>query len=84
MGYIIDLTLVMDQLFLDTLSTPPPRSLNVDQVYEALEHYKTWKAAKVHKAVREYTDRATWREILQANNAQEKVIELIKQHRGDA
>ena len=84
MGYIIDLTLVMDQLFLDTVSVPPPRSLSVVQVREALEHYKTREAVKVHQAVREYTKRATWPEILQANNAQEKVIELIKQHRGGA
>jgi hypothetical protein len=59
MGYIVDLTLVMDQLFLVTLSIKPPRHLTADQVDMALENYKTWEAARVHQAVREYANGAT-------------------------
>jgi len=81
MGYIVDLTLVMDQLFLDTLPVKPPRYLTVEQVDMALENYKTSEAAKVHRDIRAYVDQATWRNILQSNKAQEKVIELIQQHR---
>ena len=84
MGYIVDLTLVMDQLFLDTIPIKPPRCLTADQVDTALEHYTTLEAARVHQAVREYANGATWGKILQANSAQEKVIELIRRHRGSA
>jgi len=46
----------------------------------ALESYKTPEAAKVHQAIREYANRATFQQILKFNKAQEKVIELIQHH----
>lgn len=81
MGYIVDLTLVMDQLFLNTLPIKPPRRLTMDQVEMALEDYKNSEVAKVHREIREYANQATFAKILQSNKAQEKVINLIKQHR---
>jgi hypothetical protein len=81
MGYIVDLTLVMDQLFLNTLPLKPPRLLTEEQIDAALEDYKNSEAVNVHRAIREYVNNATFGEILRANNAQQKVIELIKQHR---
>ncbi|KDR79395.1 hypothetical protein GALMADRAFT_137237 [Galerina marginata CBS 339.88] len=81
MGYIVDLTLVMDQLFLDTLPIKPPRRVTEEQVTMSLEHYKISEAAKVHRAIREYANKATFVKILQSNKAQDKVIELIRQHR---
>jgi hypothetical protein len=80
MGYIVDLTLVMDQLFLNTLPLKPPRLLTEEQIDAALEDYKNSEAVNVHRAIREYVNKATFGEILRANNAQQKVIELIKQH----
>jgi len=84
MGYIVDLTLVLDQLFLDTLPVKPPRRVTAEQIEMALESYKTSEAAKVHQAIREYANRATFQQILQSNKAQEKVIELIRKHRAGA
>lgn len=81
MGYIVDLTLVMDQLFLNTLALKPPRLLTEDQIDAAVEGYKNSEAVKVHRAIREHVNKATFGGILRANNAQQKVIELIKQHR---
>jgi hypothetical protein len=81
MGYIVDLTLVMDQLFLNTLPLKPPRFLTTDQIDAALEDYKNSEAVEVHRAIREYANQATFSKILRANDAQQKVIELIKQHR---
>jgi hypothetical protein len=81
MGYIVDLTLVMDQLFLNILPLKPPRLLTKEQIYAALEDYKNSEAAEVHRAIREYVNQATWGKILQADNAEQKVIELVKQHR---
>ncbi|KIM80052.1 hypothetical protein PILCRDRAFT_822897 [Piloderma croceum F 1598] len=80
MGYLVDLTLVMDQLFLNTLPLKPPRLLTEEQIDAALEDYKNSEAVNVHRAIREYVNKSTFGEILRANNAQQKVIELIKQH----
>jgi len=81
MGYIVDLTLVMDQLFLNILPLKPPRFLTEEHIDAALEDYKNSEAIKVHRAIREYVNEATFGEILRANNAQQKVIDLIKLHR---
>ena len=81
MGYIIDLTLVMDQLFLDTLPLKPPRLLTVEQIDMALESYINTEARKVHRQIREYVTKSTITQILRSNNAQQMVIDLIRQHR---
>jgi len=81
MGYIVDLTLVMDQLFLQTLAIKPPRQLTSDQVDMALETYKMSEMVIVHRDIRNYANQATFQNILQSNKAQEKVIQLIKDHR---
>jgi len=81
MGYIVNLTLVMDQLFLNILPLKPPRRLTAEHIDAALEDYKNLEAVNVHRAIREYVNQATFGEIVQANNAEQKVIELINQHR---
>ena len=81
MGYIVDLTLVMDQLFLNTLPSKPPRLLTQEQIDEALEDYKYTEGFKVHRAIREYAQKSTLTDIVKSNNAQEKMIELIRLHR---
>jgi hypothetical protein len=48
MGYIVDLTLMMDQLFLNILPLKHPRLLTVEQIDTALEDYKNSEAVKVH------------------------------------
>ncbi|KAI0254650.1 hypothetical protein BJV78DRAFT_1279766 [Lactifluus subvellereus] len=63
MDYIVDLTLVMDQLFLNTLPLKPPRLLTAEQIDAALEDYKNSEAVKVHRAIREYVNQATFTEI---------------------
>jgi hypothetical protein len=83
MAYIIDLTLVLDQLFLDTLHLKPPRLLNAEQIDMALENYKTSEVQQVHCKIREYVKQSTFGQIVKSGNAQQKVIELIRQHRVD-
>ena len=80
MGYIVDLTLVMDQLFLNILPLEPPRFLTKEQIDAALEDYKNTEGYKVHRAIREYVNQTTFGEILQSNNAQDMMIKLIKRH----
>ncbi|KAJ7891639.1 hypothetical protein B0H14DRAFT_2496757 [Mycena olivaceomarginata] len=81
MGYIIDLTLVMDQLFLVVLAIRPPRALTTTEIDIALEQYKNLDLVHVHRKVRQYANKATFVQILQANNAEQKVKELIEQFR---
>jgi len=83
MGYIVDLTLVMDQLFLDTLPLKPPRLLTMEQIDMALESFKNSDARAVHMQIREYAQKSTFAQILRSNNAQQTVIDLIRQHRVD-
>ena len=63
MGYIVDLTLVMDQLFLNTLPIKPPRHLMQEHIQMALENYESTEAQAVHRQIREYVNNATFARI---------------------
>jgi hypothetical protein len=52
-AYIVDLTLVLHQLFIDTLNMEPPRTLSEELVFDTLQHYRDYDAAKVHRLVHE-------------------------------
>ncbi|KAJ7112756.1 hypothetical protein C8R43DRAFT_1040414 [Mycena crocata] len=80
MGYIVDLTLVLDQLFLALLPLRLPRIVTADHLEMALENYKNGDAAKVHREIRKYANEATFTQICQSNKAQDKVIELIERY----
>ncbi|KAJ7824469.1 hypothetical protein B0H14DRAFT_3145708 [Mycena olivaceomarginata] len=71
MGYIVDLTLFLDRLFLVVLARPflPLTEKEIDL---ALENYRNSGLGIVHREIRQY--------ILQANKAEEKVKELIRKH----
>ncbi|KAF7335121.1 G domain-containing protein [Mycena venus] len=79
MGYIVDLTLVMDHLFLVVLLNPP-RPLTEEDINEAVEKYKQSHMAKVHREIRQYVNKASFPDILQSNKAEEKVKTLIKEY----
>jgi len=78
MGYIVDLTLIMDRLFLDILPQKPPRQLSAELVDMALETYKISSALSIHNEIREYAQKSTFTQILKSNNAQQKVVEIIR------
>jgi hypothetical protein len=78
MGYIVDLTLVMDRLFLTHQSF---RRLTAEDINLAIENYTNSLAAVVHREIRSYANKATFVQICRSNNAEEKVKELIEQHR---
>jgi hypothetical protein len=80
MGYIVDLTLVMDQLFLVTLAFKSPRTLVQADIDVALESFKASYTASIHREIRGYANKATFMQILRSNNAEEKVKELIKRY----
>ncbi|KAJ6484732.1 hypothetical protein C8R45DRAFT_1098887 [Mycena sanguinolenta] len=80
-AYIVDLTLVLDQLFLITLDHRPARRLAMDDIDLAVKNYRTSKRATVHNKIREYANKATVAEICRSTKAEEKVKELIQEYR---
>ncbi|KAF7343570.1 G domain-containing protein [Mycena sanguinolenta] len=81
MAYMIDLTLVLDQLFLITLDQRPARRLTMDDIDLAVKNYRMSNTATVHNKIREYANKATVAEICRSTKAEEKVKELIKEYR---
>ncbi|KAJ7032601.1 hypothetical protein C8F04DRAFT_1235211 [Mycena alexandri] len=80
MSYIVDLTLVMDNLFLVLLSRKLPRRLTAEDIDLALENYQNSDAAAVHTEIRKYAKNSTFKKICRSNNAEKKLAELIKKH----
>ncbi|KAJ7226791.1 hypothetical protein GGX14DRAFT_693003 [Mycena pura] len=81
MGYIVDLTLVLDQLFLVIVARSPPRVLTTEDINVALEKFKNSVMENVHREIREYANKATFSDIIRSNRAEEKIAELINNHR---
>jgi hypothetical protein len=52
-AYIVDLTLILHKLFIDTLNMEPPRTLSEELVFDTLQHYRDSDATKVHRLVHE-------------------------------
>ncbi|KAJ7787445.1 hypothetical protein B0H14DRAFT_2953336 [Mycena olivaceomarginata] len=77
MAYIVDLTLVLDQLFLVVLSIRPARPLTNADISMAFENYGSSNRGAVHREIREYVRQATVTQILHPTTAEEKVKELI-------
>ncbi|KAJ6455184.1 hypothetical protein C8R45DRAFT_1036755 [Mycena sanguinolenta] len=77
MGYIIDLTLVLNELFLVILAIRPPRSLKDEDLELAIQNYKNSDLSLVHREIRQYVRDANWGKLLQSDAAELKVKELI-------
>ena len=76
MGYIIDLILVLEQLFRVTLSKAPS-SLTSQDIDMAFENYKNAGLGMVHRRIREFVEAESFAKIVKGKEAQEKVKELI-------
>jgi hypothetical protein len=84
MGYIVDLTRVMDHLFLVILGLKPPQRITQEYINMALENYAdSGNAAKTHQDIRQYANNATFDKILRSDTAHKKVEELIEKYRAD-
>ncbi|KAJ7714642.1 hypothetical protein B0H16DRAFT_1618029, partial [Mycena metata] len=75
MGYIIDLILVLEQLFRVTLSKAPSSLTNKD-IDMAFENYKNSGLGMVHRRIREFVEVESFAKIVKGKEAQEKVKEL--------
>ncbi|KAF7333933.1 G domain-containing protein [Mycena sanguinolenta] len=81
MGYIVDLTLVLDQLFVIVLALRPPNLLTQTEIDAAVDKYTSGAVNTVHTEIREYCNEATFGKICRSNKAEEKITELIEKHR---
>jgi hypothetical protein len=83
MGYIIDLTLVLNELFLADFSMTPPCPLTNAEIDKALENYKNLNLGRVHHDIRQYVRKASVGQILESDAAEMKVKELILKYSSD-
>ncbi|KAF8179278.1 hypothetical protein K438DRAFT_1977348 [Mycena galopus ATCC 62051] len=81
MGYVIDLTLVLDQLFVIVLTLDPPNLLAQTDLDAALDKYTSSAVNTVHDEIREYCNEVTFGKFCRSNRAEEKITELIGKHR---
>ncbi|KAJ7229486.1 hypothetical protein C8J57DRAFT_1534455 [Mycena rebaudengoi] len=81
MGYIVDLTLVLDQLFVIVLALSPPNLLTQTEINTAQDKYTSGAANTVHEEIREYCNDSTSTKICRSNKAEEKITEFIDSHR---
>ncbi|KAJ7059137.1 hypothetical protein C8F01DRAFT_274120 [Mycena amicta] len=83
MGYIIDLTLVLNELFLQLLPIRPPRTITPEAIENALEAYANSQLGTIHREIREYVRGADWAVLVKSNAAEKKVQELILEYTGE-
>ncbi|KAF7368682.1 G domain-containing protein [Mycena venus] len=81
MGYIIDLTLILEQLFRVTLSKSSSPLTNED-IDKAFENYKNAGLGMVHRRIREFVAAESFAEIIKGSEAEERVKELIWEFSG--
>jgi len=82
MGYIVDLSLVMDQIFHITIAGAA-RLLTDKDIDEVLENYKNANLGAVHREIRAYAGKAMIAQIIAAGPAEVKVNELIREYSTD-
>ncbi|KAJ7717337.1 hypothetical protein B0H16DRAFT_1611451 [Mycena metata] len=82
MGYIVDLSLVLDKLFRITLLRAC-RPITQAEIEQTFDQYKEGELGRVHREIRQFAGKATIQEIVRTKPAEEKIKELIKQYSSD-
>ncbi|KAJ7756664.1 hypothetical protein B0H16DRAFT_1538672 [Mycena metata] len=77
MGYIIDLTLILNELFFVVLGIKSRRPLKDEDIELALHNYNNSDLHLVHRGIRQYVREADWGKLIRSDAAEEKVKELI-------
>ena len=72
-AYIVDLTLILHNLFTATLTKEPPRPLNMELIADTLKSYKDSDSGNIHLLVGDITSR---KRVL---DPKEEVADLIRQ-----
>jgi hypothetical protein len=84
MGYIVDLTIVLEGLFWLKVAQPRNRSVSEVDVEAAFDLYnRSEERVKVHREIRGYVDGMSLFDHAHPDNAHDEVQRLIKSHRLD-
>jgi hypothetical protein len=76
MGYVIDLTLIMEQLFHITVSKScgPLTEADIDASFT---NYRGSGLGNVHREIREFVEQGSFADIVRGNGTEEKMKSLI-------
>jgi hypothetical protein len=77
MAYIVDLTLIMEELFHIALAFRPIRTLTMEDIDLAMENYVKSHAEKVHGEIRTYTKVSKVSKFMRPQKAEDEVKSLI-------
>ncbi|TDL20159.1 hypothetical protein BD410DRAFT_791245 [Rickenella mellea] len=84
MGYIVDLTIVLETLFWLKAAQPNNPAVSSDDVEAAFSLYNSSEErVKVHREIRSYVDNMSLLDHAHPDNAHDEVLRLIKAHRRD-
>ncbi|KAJ7866354.1 hypothetical protein B0H13DRAFT_2281467 [Mycena leptocephala] len=81
MAYIVDLTLIMEELFHIALVFRPIRTLVMEDIELAMDNYVRSHAEKVHSEIRTYTKASKLSKIMRSQKAEDEVKSLIAKNR---
>jgi hypothetical protein len=81
MAYIVDLTLIMEELFHIALVFRPIRTLAMEDIELAMDNYVGSHAEKVHSEIRTYTKASKLSKIMRSQKAEDEVKSLIAKNR---
>jgi hypothetical protein len=76
MGYIVDLTLILEQIFLVTLSKSSS-PLTESDIDTAFQNYLEGGLGNVHREIREFVGHESFAKIARGDDAEEKIKHLI-------
>ncbi|KAJ7290787.1 hypothetical protein C8J57DRAFT_1612072 [Mycena rebaudengoi] len=74
MAYIVDLTLIMEELFHIALAFRPIRTLAMEDIELAMDNYMKPHAEKVHSEIRTYTKASKLSKIMRPQKAEEELL----------
>jgi len=84
MGYIVDLTIVLERLFWLKIAQPKNPKVCLEDVEAAFSLYSdSEEHSQVHREIRVYVDEMSLLDHAHPDNAHEEVLRLIKSHRRD-
>ncbi|KAF8184128.1 hypothetical protein K438DRAFT_1838356 [Mycena galopus ATCC 62051] len=84
MAYIVDLTLIMEELFHIALAFRPIRTLAMEDIELAMDNYVKSHAERIHSEIRMYTKASRVSKIMRPQKAEDEVKSLIEKNRRSA
>ena len=84
MGYIVDITIILEGLFWIKLAQPKHPQITGDDVEASFNLYKqSEQQIQVHREIRSFVDRMNFIDAMHPDESHLEVVRLIKAHRRD-